>query len=107
MSRIIDRAEAIARIHARARLITTEYRLLWNRHQRCFVVAHKHDRGRRYRISATGCDCPSMRFYGTCKHWLGLAEMARVEIERYTWLAWREDLARVRSLMEEYLRRSL
>jgi hypothetical protein len=100
-TRTIARARTLANINERAKRITDDYRLIWNRHEGCYMVAHKSDRARRYKISARGCSCPSRANYGTCKHWQGLKELATIEINRFRWLGWSEDLRRLEAFITE------
>lgn len=97
--RNVNQARTLANIAERAKRITEEYRLIWNRHERCFYVAHNTDRARRYSVTSYSCACISAAKHGECKHFLGLPELARAEIKRYTLLGWQED----RERMEEFL----
>jgi hypothetical protein len=97
----INQALTSANINTRAQRITEEYRLLWNRHEQAFYVAHKTDRARRYKVTANTCCCPSVTHYGQCKHFLGLPALIEVEIARYKLLGFAEDLARVEAFQAE------
>lgn len=94
-------AAALARIADRAAKITDDYRLIWNRHENCFMVAHKDDRTRRYTVDVTRCSCPSYAKTRCCKHHLGLADLARVEINRYKLLDFPADLERTEAFLAE------
>jgi hypothetical protein len=94
-------AAALVRIADRAATITNDYRLIWNRHDRCFMVAHKDDRTRRYRVTARACSCPSFAKYDTCKHFIGLADLVNVEIDRYRLLGFADDLGRMEAFLAD------
>ena len=94
-------AAALARIADRAATITNDYRLIWNRHEGCFMVAHKDDRTRRYTVTVRTCSCPSFAKNDTCKHQIGLADLCKVEIDRYTLLGFNEDRERMGRFMDD------
>ena len=48
------------------------------------------------------CSCPCFSQHKTCKHYLGLAALAKTEVSRYTLLGWHEDRARVEQFLAEY-----
>lgn len=99
--RNINEARTLANIADRAARITEDYRLVWNRREGAFFVAHKTDRARRYAVTAEKCSCPSTSNYGNCKHHIGLPALIEVEIARYKLLGFAEDLARVEAFAEE------
>ncbi len=97
----INIARTLANINDRAQRITEEYRLIWNRHEGAFFVAHKTDRSRRYQVDVHSCACPSFVHHGDCKHHIGLAALVEVEINRYTILGFQEDRRRMLQLQAE------
>jgi hypothetical protein len=98
--RNINRALTLANINDRAQRITEDYRLIWNRFEGAFFVAHKEDRARCYKVTAEKCDCPAAAHYGTCKHYLGLPALIEVEIKRYTLLGFKADRERMETFRD-------
>ena len=96
----INAARTLANIADRASRITEDYRLIWNRSEKSWFVAHKTDRARRYKITADSCTCLSTQHFGECKHYLGLPALIAVEIARYKLLDFPECLARVEAFAE-------
>lgn len=101
MARNINIARTLANINDRAAKITEEYRLIWNRHEGAWYVAHKQDRSRRYPVTADSCTCLSAAHYSECKHVLGLPALIEVEIARYTLLGFADHLMRVETFRDE------
>jgi len=97
----LNRERTLANIADRALRICEDYRLIWNRHEEAFFVAHKTDRARRYQVTPKTCACPAFEEYGTCKHYLGLHSLASVEDQRYTLLGFPSDRERIREFIAE------
>ncbi len=97
----INQARTLANIAERAKTITDDYRLVWSLFDQCFMVTHKRDRTRRYKVTAAGCTCPARANYGTCKHWQGLRALVQVEIDRYTLLGLHDKRARLQTFVAD------
>ena len=101
MAITINEARTLANIATRAKSITEDYRLFWDRYEKGWFVCHKTDASRRYRVTGSGCQCPSTTHYGCCKHFLGIEELIEVERKRYILLGMRESWEKIEAFAEE------